>query len=104
MEHTIKYLIDSYSEYLKKQNITEKQVEKKLNKFKIDLVDKYANENFYIVDQETMVNVDKFLKELNSDTMIINKVDFNNFIKNRKVQNLNYKYFKNFSQPISEKI
>jgi hypothetical protein len=91
MNLTIKQIVDKYSEYLKTQNLTDKKYNKHLNKFKIDLINKYYNGDFYIIDIKFLENVNnKFIK--NKDKLLIDKDDLNNFIFNKK--DLEYSYFK----------
>lgn len=73
---TIKEMIDKYSEYLKSENLSKKKTKKALNKFKIDLVDEYSTNDFYLMESKLIEDVYNKIK----DSVIIDKKHFEDFL------------------------
>lgn len=69
---TIKQLIEMYSDYLKSENVTDKKYDNLMVKFKLDMIDKYANGDYFIVDK---------VNRTNSGKMIVDELEFKEFMR-----------------------
>lgn len=86
---TIKEVVEKYKEYLKTQNLKEKDYIKYLKKFKIDLVDRHID--CYLINQETVNSI--FNKLIETDNKIlVDENQFYNFLFNGNEELEYHKY------------